>query len=102
MIKINYRGRLGNNLFQYAFSRLVADYFGYKLCSELPLNPILGTTPVKKGKIFNTPPMIIEDGKGNYFPEFLEERTYITDGYYQNIDYYKDKRGEVKSFFSSA
>ncbi len=99
MIKINYRGRLGNNLFQYAFSRLVADCFGYKLCSDLPPNPILRATPIKNGKIFITSPVIIKDGEGNYFPESLEERTYITDGYYQNIDYYKDKRDEVKSFF---
>ena len=102
MIQVNYSGRLGNHLFQYVFSRLVAEKFGYQLVSDLPQNPIIRSSPLPKGKIFNTSPVIIGEGlgPGYHFPESLGEFTYIVDGYFQNIDYYREKRELIKGFFS--
>ena len=33
MIQVNFLGRLGNNLFQYAFGRILAESMGYALRS---------------------------------------------------------------------
>ena len=38
MIKVQYGGRLGNNMFQYCFGRILAEKLGY----ELIASPIMG------------------------------------------------------------
>jgi len=34
MIKVNYDGNLGNNLFQYCFGRILAEELGYQLVAN--------------------------------------------------------------------
>ncbi len=44
MVEVKYIGRLGNNLFQYCFARILAQGLGYKLKAE----PIAGFPNTKK------------------------------------------------------
>ena len=52
MIKVNYAGRLGNNLFQYAFARIIAEQKGYFL-SAPEINGFDITKEVVDGKKLN-------------------------------------------------
>jgi hypothetical protein len=105
MLNVNYKGRFGNQMYIYTFARLIAEKFDYKFISNLPNSSIL--TPIHKtnGKTFeNNKKITITDkfnipGNYNGFPEYLEDASYYIDGYFHNIDYYKDNRDLIKSFF---
>jgi len=39
-VRVTLRGRLGNNLFQYAIARIIAEQHGFSLaCAQMPLSP---------------------------------------------------------------
>lgn len=46
-LKINYMGRMGNNMFQYAFGPLLAEELGLRL-ENIPdsLSPFVAVTPI--------------------------------------------------------
>lgn len=100
MIKIEYRGRFGNNLFTYAYSRIMAERFNLELISNLPREGYLKNTPNKKGNVYTTEPITISDINDPNFisPDFSSPRTYLIDGYFQDIKYYSDK-SYIKTFF---
>lgn len=102
MIVIQYLGKFGNNLFQYAFGRLLAISFNYSLGSDLIENHVITAHDNVKGLSYSNDPTVISDinQPGNFFPSQLEERLYILYGYFQNIDYYRNRRKLVQSFFN--
>jgi hypothetical protein len=98
MIKIKYLGNFGNHLFQYAFARMLAEKFNYKLASDLPKNQILSTTECSTTQSFDTQPIILRDDFFK-FPSDLKESTYLLDGYFQKFGFYKHKQDVIKNFF---
>jgi len=54
MIKVSYKGRLGNNLFQYSTGRVLAKRYGYHL-SASPVKGFLNTKEEIDGLKFTTP-----------------------------------------------
>ena len=81
MIKIKYRGRLGNRLFQYAYARIAAESLG----ASLPAHPIEGfqaTAQVIEGRNHaDAPPYVPPEREA---PEKLPaDRLIVVDGYYQ-------------------
>jgi hypothetical protein len=102
MIVIQYLGKFGNNLFQYAFGRLLAISFNYSLGTDLIDNAVIVANGNVKGLSYYNYPTVISDinQSGNFFPSQLEERLYILYGYFQNIDYYRNRRKLIQSFFN--
>lgn len=100
MIKIIYRGRFGNNLFTYTYSRIMAERFNIELASDLPSGGYFKNTTNKKGNVYNTEPIFVSDIDNSNFisPDYSAPRTYLIEGYFQNISYYTDKN-YIKTFF---
>jgi hypothetical protein len=88
MIKVRSWGRLGNNLFQYALGRFLAEEMGYEL-SAAPL-PFPATHPRVSGQSFREPRQVI----GPYYidvPTVLADKTdraIVLEGWFQHYKYY--------------
>ena len=77
MINVKYNGRLGNNLFQYCYGRILAN----KLNMELNATEIRGFENTKE-KIYGNkmdPPIVLE-------------------GYFQQYSYYKNYKNDIKKW----
>lgn len=104
MIRIKYNiginGSHGNKLFQYAFGRLLAEKSGFELVGDLN-SPLIKESKYTGKIMYATEPIIINDryckGK-NLIPKKFEGKTYLLDGYFQNMEYFRN-RELIKSFF---
>lgn len=110
-IKIIYRGRIGNTIFQYVFARLLAEKNGFFLETGFPYQKILRTTEHKKGKFFSSPIKVIADlppYNTEYLQDYkidqilnqkLDDCKYIIDGFFENSELYYEYEDLIKSFF---
>ena len=105
MVEINFIGRLGNNLFQYAFGRIIAEELNYTLRyvytytgkdtgiskflpaieNETHLNPI----ETYDGHIIDLKAILSNTSK----------RRIVLSGYFQRYEYYQPYKERVKSWF---
>jgi len=109
MIEVYYHGRLGNNMFQYSFGRILAEELGYKLTIQNPDDPehheILEFDSVKEkieGKEFKAPTLHLSGHQVPDFEEILssqEQRRIFVDGYFQNYSLYKKHKNKIKKWF---
>ena len=101
MIRIGYVGEFGNNLFTYTYSRIMSEKNDIELVSNLPKKGYISNTEHKKGKIYNTYPIIVDDRDNPNFktPDFTEKKTYHICGFFQDIKYYQE-REYIKTFFN--
>lgn len=98
MVQVNYLGRLGNNLFQYALGRIIAENMGYSLnAAPIPGFPITYEPVVGKK----------QDG---YFLKFegqlidldnvYRQRMAVNlSGWFQNYRYYKPYKEKIRLWF---
>jgi hypothetical protein len=101
MINVNYKGFLGNNMFQYSMGRIIAENLGY----QLNANPIIGfpkTSHQISGKLFNHPVQVI---RGNVFDlsrviADKNDRLIYLDGFFQRYEYYPKYKSQIKEWFS--
>jgi hypothetical protein len=97
-------GRLGNQMFEYAFGRIIAEELGYKLIHNLNLlQPF--NLPSINGKSFNTTEQYI-DGLNFYSDNLLNEiignkndRKITLHGYFQKYCYIKPYKEKIKNWF---
>ena len=99
-VSINYSGRLGNNLFQYAAAYLFAKKFGFSLISEVVENSF--SIPTIIGLEVHNPIIEVDD---NNFMGLLESTNMVDShyrfvGYYQNRDFILKFGPEIKSLFN--
>jgi hypothetical protein len=98
-VTVVYNGRLGNNLFQYAFGRLLAEKFELKLIA----NPIPGFPqtylPVEGRAISGDSPIVLR-GHKPVIPDTVERSLFLT-GYFQRYEYYLSHRETIKRWFES-
>lgn len=101
MIKVNYKGRLGNNLFQYSLGRIISKELDFKLSAD----PIPGFDETYKeilGKdcSFNTSKQHLEkhiiDLKS--IIQNKSDRKIILNGYFQRYEYYEKYSDEIKKW----
>lgn len=101
MIEVKYVGGLGNNLFQYALGRILAEELGY----ELKVKPIKGfpkTYKKIKGKNYSGYKKLILLGQKVNLKKILkskEKRHIVLQGYFQRYEYYKKYKNKIKKWF---
>lgn len=117
MIKVKYRDRLGNNLFQYCLGRIMSDMTGYMLNADsIPGFP--GTYDIVAGDYIEKDPLILYQKRGGDNSIFLydqaekyerivtniwdvvdiaknNDRGIILDGWFQNCDYFINYRDKI-------
>lgn len=98
MVEVEYISRLGNNLFQYCFGRILAEKLGYRLKAD----PILGfpnTNTNVEGLDYSSYPTQVIKGQVD-LSDILQDNTkrkIIIKGYFQRYDYYRDYKNVIKT-----
>lgn len=101
MIVVNYLGQLGNNLFQYAFGRILAEELNYKMfCNPIPgfsnaVSPIPGRIhlfpeEIISGHIVDIPSLTT--GRNS-------DQKIVLNGFFQRYEYYKNHKDKIKKWF---
>lgn len=100
MIEVRYRDRLGNNLFQYALGRILAEEKGYALQAQ-PIHGFPNTQKPVHGAVHHEPIRILEkqiiDFKGllsDPNPQHL-----ILNGWFQRGEHYWPYRDRIREWF---
>lgn len=101
MVDVEYRGRFGNRLFQYAFARLQAERHLVPYCMTLDGGGILESDDSAMSR---NPPdhfeRVQEDLGGPWRPPVLTpDRHVLFGGYFQRWDFFRDCREHVREFF---
>lgn len=99
MVEVRYKGRLGNNLFQYCFGRVLAENLGFKLKADF----IPGFPNTKKnidGYDYSSFPAQLLQGQEINLESILHDKTkrkIIVDGYFQRYEYYKEYKDSIRN-----
>lgn len=97
MIEVEYRDRLGNNLFQYCFGRILADRFGYALkAPSIPGFP--DTYEQHPGSSYDEPEVVITD-ENLKLAELVADRAprkIIVRGYFQKAAFYREHAAIIR------
>lgn len=106
----NHNRNLGNKLFTYAVSKIIADEYGYKLIipnnSLIQRNNVLTEFPFKSndGIVINNPDYYISDhsmydkGFDDVIIECKDKNVFL-DGYFLKYDYIKKYKNKIKNLF---
>jgi hypothetical protein len=100
MISIKYKGRLGNQMFQYAFARILAEKNNYKLNAN-SLEIFSNTKQKILGKDFsNKEKIVVSDSNYKDYLDFLPNKHIILDGYFAHFDILNKNRKNILNWFS--
>lgn len=109
MINVRPEGRLGNNLFQYVFGRIIQESTGLFYDYSLETN-ILRTPKIDGLKIENEPLLYVSDyfdiGRDHVLDidevaKKSAKRKVLLHGYFQNSSYYKERRSIIKEWLGN-
>jgi len=109
MIHVKPEGRLGNNLFQYVFGRIIQESTGLFYDYSLGTN-LLKTPKVDGLKIHSSSTLYVSDyfdlGKDHVLDideviKSCSQKKVLLHGYFQNNSYYKDRRSIIKTWLGS-
>lgn len=105
-----YFGRTGNQVFQYVFSRLIAENNGFSMGCHFPAPSYFSETTQPKIKLNASVegkigPIVLKDGECyDGTPKYLDMKlspwVYITDGFWQDHRYYEPYREKIRSWFN--
>ena len=107
MVKIKrWIGRTGNNLFQYAAARLLAEKNGLHLSTIWPFTDFIEVYPDQNGIIVNSKPILIKDTAAqssdpdvDLLSGYFKGQSVEMEGYFQNVHYYNIHRDKIRSWF---
>jgi len=98
MVEVRYLGRLGNNLFQYCFGRILTENLGFKLkTASIPGFPNTGTQ-IKGLDYSSYPAQVIIDWEGKLRVLPLEDRNMPLYTFYQQMKTQKNQNIANKQF----
>jgi len=100
MIKVDYLSRLGNNLFQYCFGRILAEKYGFLLEAD-PIKGFENTNEKVIGKDYSKNGVIeINDWTKNLdkLINNLPKKKIVVKGWFQKYKFYKNYKKEVKQW----
>ena len=102
MIKVNYLGRTGNNMFQYAFGRILAEDLGIQFDAS-PIPGFRSTYQSIFGKSnVNSEQIIIDDDNYKLLfnqKEIIKDKFIIINGFFQYYDIYKPYKKKLRQWF---
>jgi hypothetical protein len=100
MIEVRYRDRLGNNLFQYALGRILAEELGFALQAK-PLEGFPGTNQKIAGSEYGSPVEVFEGHRIdlNGLLANRQPRRIVLNGWFQRHEYFTPYRDRIKSWF---
>lgn len=99
MIRVYWNGRLGNQLFEYALGRILAEELGYCLVSE-PIPGFVRTYDNIYGKFIQN--YIVLEGQKLDLESIRANKDktgYIVNGWFQRYEYYKPHKEKIKQWF---
>jgi len=99
VVIVNFNGRLGNNIFQYCFGRILATELGYKLASP-SIEGFVGTQENVEGESLDIHPLNL-DGHVVDLRDILHNqqgRQIVLGGYFQRYEYYKNYQTEIRKW----
>jgi len=100
MIKVIYDGNLGNNLFQYAFGRLLAERLGYRLDAG-PIEGFPATLDKVDGLVRQGEPLVFRGQKPDLSLLDREPgRPVLLTGYFQRTEYYLQYRDRIREWLA--
>ncbi len=101
MIQVRYKGRLGNQLFQYCFGRILAEQLGYRLDAE-PVEGFSGTCEKVSGTEYDeSNPLIFSGVEYPDIEQLLRERPnrrIIINAYLQRYAYYAHHLEKIRKW----
>jgi len=97
-VSVEYMGRFGNWMFQYACARRFARQNGLRLETNFPDCPILSTTAHPEGLSIVGQPQVITDNDASLFSNSYPPARYVLRGCFQRPEWYADQT-EIKNFF---
>ncbi len=101
MIQVRYKGRLGNQLFQYCFGRILAEQLGYRLDAE-PVEGFSGTCEKVSGTEHDeSNPLIFSGVEYPDIEQLLRERPnrrIIINAYLQRYAYYAHHLEKIRKW----
>jgi len=117
-IRINYKGNVGNCLFQYVYTRILSERNGFHFLTPFPYQKILQTTAHKTGENHISPKIVFEepfinekDGgpdlddlekRYDFYRQFdkkLAPCQYILNGYFECSELFNPYETLIKSYF---
>ena len=107
MVEVKYVERLGNNLFQYCFGRILAEKLGFKLKAD-PIPGFPNTRIEIKGHDYSSYPaqILLGDEPEKTKRQKIDlsailrdrtERKIVVDGYFQRYEYYKAYKEVIRN-----
>lgn len=100
MVKINYLGRLGNNLFQYALGRIIAEKRGYKLIAE-SIPGFDSTKDMIDGEEHECEELRLTGHLIDFHTVLSEPNPnkIVLDGFFQRYEYYQPYLSSLRTWF---
>lgn len=96
LIEVRYKGRLGNNLFQYCLGRILAEELGFALLAE-PIPGFLNTAQSVNGVRVEGPEKHFTGHRIDLAEIFADRRPrrIVLDGWFQRHEYYRPYRAKI-------
>lgn len=101
MVHVRWNGRLGNQLFEYAIGRIIAEELGYELLSD-PLPGFPHTGNKIYGNVVH--PIHMLEGQSldmNFIYSNKDKLGFMINGWFQRYEYYEPFKDRIKLWFKT-
>jgi hypothetical protein len=101
MIEVRYRGRLGNNLFQYCLGRILAEKLGFALRAE-PIPGFPNTADLVSGLCHKVPEQVLTNQRIDLDGTLgdMTARRVVLDGFFQRHEYYRPHHAKIRNWLA--
>lgn len=103
MIEVRYKARLGNNLFQYALGRILAEELGFALRADM-IAGFPNTGQEVLGAAHDSPTQVLSGNRVD-LAALLSDRSarrIVLDGWFQRIEYFRPWRERIRRWLEIA